>query len=70
MSPTVSAGSAASAGLTATSNLNVLPLPGRLCTVMLPPISSTSRRQIAKPRPLPPNRREIEPSIWVNSWNI
>ena len=44
--------------------------PGWLSTAMVPPISSTSRRQIASPRPLPPNRREIEPSIWVNSWNI
>jgi len=48
---------------------NVLPWPGTLVTVSVPRMRSTRRRLIANPRPLPPNRREIEPSTWLNSWN-
>ena len=35
-------------------NQNVLPTPGALSTPISPPISSTSCRQIASPRPVPP----------------
>ena len=31
-----------------------LPRPGSLCSVIVPPISSTSWREIARPRPVPP----------------
>ena len=41
---------------------NVLPPPGVLSTVIRPPISSASVDEIARPRPVPPNRRVIEPS--------
>ena len=52
------------------SNRKSLPIPGSLSTAIEPPISVTSRRQIAKPSPLPPKRREIDPSTWVKSSNI
>ena len=54
-----SAASRAGAGRTSTLNRNRLPLPGLLSTEISPPIASTSRLQIARPRPVPPNRREI-----------
>ena len=66
--PASAGGLAASCSIT--SKRNVLPTPGWLSTAIAPPISSTSRRQIARPSPLPPKRREIEPSIWVNSSNM
>ncbi len=40
------------------------PLPTSLSTLMRPPISSTRRRLIASPRPVPPNSRVVEPSAW------
>ena len=50
---------------------NVLPLPGSpsLSAQTLPPISSASRRLIASPRPVPPNRRVTDASAWLNDWN-
>ena len=42
----------------------VLPRPGSLCNAMRPPISSTSRVQMVRPRPVPPNLRVVEPSAW------
>ena len=50
-------------------NQNVLPLPGSLSTPISPPISSTSRLQIASPRPVPPKRRLVEASAWENASN-
>ena len=35
--------------------VKVLPRPGSLLTVILPPINSTSRLLIANPRPVPPD---------------
>ena len=49
-----------------TVNQNVLPSPGLLSTPISPPISSTSRCEIASPRPVPPYRRVVEPSACVN----
>ena len=48
-----------------------LPSPGTplLSTVIVPPCNSASRLLIASPRPVPPNRREIEASAWLNDWN-
>lgn len=40
----------------------VLPWPGVLLEPMLPPIKSHSRRQIARPRPVPPCRRVVDES--------
>ena len=33
------------------------------------PSRSASRRLMARPRPVPPKRREIEASAWLNLWN-
>src|SRR5439155_2380610 len=51
-----------------TVNQNVLPLPTTLSTPMAPPIISTSRLEIASPRPVPPYRRVMDPSAWGNDW--
>jgi len=48
------------------SNQNRLPQPNVLSTPISPPISSTSCLQIANPSPLPPKRRVIEVSAWLN----
>ena len=50
---------------------NVLPSPGTpvLSTHTVPPISSASRRLIARPSPVPPYRRLVEASAWVNDRN-
>ena len=53
------------------SNQKVLPWPSSLWTPISPPISSTKRLQIDKPRPVPPKRRLMLASAWVkgaNSW--
>ena len=46
-----------------------LPLPGVLSARIVPPMSSTNRRLIASPRPLPPKRRAVEASAWLNAVN-
>ena len=50
---------------------NVLPSPGTpsLSTQIVPPISSASRRLIASPSPVPPYRRLVDASTWLNDWN-
>ncbi len=48
-------------------SVNVLPTPGVLTTVMSPPCSRASFRAIAKPSPVPPNRRVVLPSACRNS---
>ena len=40
-------------------NQNVLPSPGALLTPSSPPMASTSRLEMASPRPVPPKRRAI-----------
>ena len=52
----------------ATVNQKVLPPPGGLSTQIVPPISSTSCCEIARPRPVPPYLRVVEPSAWVKAW--
>src|SRR5208282_5965936 len=47
----------------------VEPFPGLLTTWMEPPIISTSLRQMANPRPLPPKRRVVDVSAWLKDWN-
>jgi hypothetical protein len=49
-------------------NQNFDPCPGVLTTPISPPISSVSCFEIDKPSPVPPNRRVMEPSAWVNFW--
>ena len=47
----------------------VLPTPGSLSSQICPPISSTSRRQMVRPRPVPPCLRVVDMSACVNGWN-
>ncbi len=58
----VSIATGGSASDSAISTVKVAPLPGRPWALMLPPISSTSCRQMARPMPTPPNRRVNEES--------
>ena len=44
-------------------------LPSVLRTPISPPISVTSRLEIARPRPVPPYLRVVEPSACVKAWN-
>ena len=44
--------------------VNVLPSPTWLRTVISPPMRRTSRRQIARPSPVPPKRRVVDVSAW------
>ena len=53
-----------------TSNQNRLPRPGSLSTRKVPPINSTKSRQMLKPNPVPPCRRVVEASSWVNDSKI
>ena len=50
-------------------NQNVEPLPGVLSTPIWPPIISTSCLEIARPRPVPPYLRVVEPSACEKAWN-
>ena len=61
----------ASASGTRIVSVNVLPSPGMplLSATSEPSISSARRRLIARPRPVPPNRRAIDASAWLNDWN-
>ena len=47
-------------------NQTVEPLPTSLAIPISPSINSTSRLQIASPRPVPPYRRLTELSAWEN----
>ena len=49
---------------------NVLPLPGSLSSQMRPPSSATRFVEIARPRPVPPYLRVVEPSAWMNGLKI
>ena len=44
-------------------------MPSVLSPVSRPFINSVNSRLIASPRPVPPNRREMELSAWANFWN-
>ena len=52
-----------------TVSVKVLPWPHMLWTVNSPPSNSAMWREMASPRPVPPNFREIEASPWWNGWN-
>ena len=47
-----------------------LPAPGTLSTQMRPPSSSTKRREMVRPRPVPPYLRVMELSAWVKEEKI
>ena len=49
---------------------NVLPTPSPLSTQMRPRIISTSCCEIARPKPVPPKRREVELSTWLKESKI
>src|SRR5260370_39113196 len=49
--------------------VNIDPLPGSLVTVTSPPIMRASLREMARPRPVPPKRRAVAASAWLNSSN-
>ncbi len=51
-------------------NQNVDPWPRNAGHADWPSISSTSCLTIARPRPVPPNRRVVESSAWMNGSNI
>ena len=51
-------------------NMKRLPTSGMLSTQTCPAIISTSRLQMARPRPVPPNLRVIEPSACTNGSKI
>ena len=59
----------ASTSSSGTSKRNVLPRPGSDAALSSPPMIETSRREIASPRPVPPKRRVVEVSAWVNGSN-
>ena len=52
-----------------TRSVNVDPSPSVVSTSMVPPISSASRRLIARPSPVPPKRRVVDESTCENGWN-
>ena len=62
-------GGGAAEGPTRTENENVEPSPGTLSTETAPPMSSASRFEIARPRPVPPYRRVVELSACVKASN-
>src|SRR5436309_3204267 len=43
--------------------------PASLSSQIRPPMSSTSRRQMVKPRPVPPCLRVVDISAWLKGWN-
>ena len=47
-------------------NQNVLPSPGSLSTPSVPPMAVTNWREMARPRPVPPNLRVVEESACEN----
>ena len=53
-----------------TASENVEPTPGWLTTVMSPPMSVASWRLIARPSPVPPKRRVVEPSSCTKASKI
>ena len=52
-----------------TANVKVAPSPSSLFKLSVAPISKHSSLAIVKPRPVPPNFREVELSAWVNALN-
>ena len=49
-----------------TVNLKVDPSLGWLVAEIVPPISSDNSRLMASPSPVPPKRRAVDESAWVN----
>ena len=59
--------SSAGAGRIGTVKLKVAPPPGALSTAMWPSMRSTMRREMASPKPVPPNLRVDDPSVCSKS---
>ena len=53
-----------------TETVKVLPAPGLLSKLMPPPNASDSVFEILNPRPVPPNRRDVEASACVKGSKI
>ena len=51
----------------ATVKWKVLPTPGWLSSQIRPPIRWTSVEEIARPSPVPPNLRVVDPSAWLKA---
>ena len=49
--------------------MKVVPCPSTLETESVPPIATTNRFEMARPSPVPPYRRLVPTSTWLNSWN-
>ena len=49
--------------------VKVLPLPGILIIPISPPINSLNLLAMESPNPVPPNRRDVEPSACANAEN-
>jgi hypothetical protein len=56
-------------GCSGTLNQNVLPRPASLTRPISPPSTLTSSRLMARPSPVPPKRRVVLASAWVNGSN-
>ncbi len=56
-----------SGGTRGMSSRKVLPWPGSLSSVIVPPSSRASSREIDRPSPVPPNLRLVVPSAWRNA---
>ena len=52
------------------TSLKTLPAPGTLSTPTQAPIRSASCLQMARPSPVPPKRRVIDPSAWEKGWKM
>jgi hypothetical protein len=63
------AGSVSTKGWQGSSTRNRVPWPGSLSALIVPPISVTRSRVIARPSPEPPNWRVVELSAWVKRSN-
>ena len=50
----------------------MLRVPSALAIVSFPPIASVSCKQMASPSPVPPNRRVVDASAWLNGsfWGL
>ena len=62
-------GVAASSACTGRRTAKVEPRPTSLVTWKRPPMASTSRLQMARPSPVPPNLRVVDWSAWLKAPN-
>ena len=67
--PSSASGGASGAACKGRVKWKVEPFCGTLSTHILPPINSTSRLLMARPRPVPPYWRVVEASAWLKDLN-